>query len=85
MEHVELCFLPTAKELTPLEHKLGATIARARKNHGMTQEQLASLLNVSRQAISHWEMGDSQPNYEMLVKLVQVLELNTAELLLPRQ
>lgn len=47
----------------------------------MTQEQLAARLNVSRQSISHWENDNSQPNVEMLLKLMQVLELAAADLL----
>ena len=39
-------------------------------------------MNVSRQAISHWENGDSLPNYDMLVRLMDVLHM-TAEELLP--
>ncbi len=72
---------PAKKELKALEHTLGAKIAHTRKEQGMTQEKLAARLNVSRQCISHWEKGDSQPNYEMLVKLVQVLEMDAADLL----
>ena len=33
-----------------------------RKSKGMSQEQLAACVNVSRQAISKWELGGSQPD-----------------------
>ena len=33
-----------------------------RKDNGLTQEQLAEKLNVSRQAVSRWEAGDSAPD-----------------------
>lgn len=39
--------------------KLSDKIFKLRKEHGMTQENLAEQLNVSRQAISCWEMGVS--------------------------
>ena len=38
---------------------LGNTIARLRKERGMTQEQLANELNISYQAVSKWENGVS--------------------------
>lgn len=40
---------------------LGEKIAAHRKRIGMSQEALAGKLNVSRQAISKWETGDSEP------------------------
>ena len=38
--------------------KLSDKIVRLRKSNGMSQEELADKLGVSRQAISRWEMGD---------------------------
>jgi transcriptional regulator with XRE-family HTH domain len=38
--------------------KLGAALKAARKRKGMTQEQVANRLNVTKMAISHWERGD---------------------------
>ncbi len=39
--------------------KIGSFIMQKRKNLGLTQQQLADKLNVSFQAISKWETGDS--------------------------
>ena len=36
-------------------------ILQARKAKGMTQEQLASAMGVSRQLVSHWENGRAEP------------------------
>ena len=47
-----------------------------RRARGMTQEQLAQEMNVSRQTISHWENGRAQPDIDMLKKLYRVLEYN---------
>ncbi len=45
---------------------LGNKIRELRKNRGLTQEQLASALNVSPQAVSKWEMAASYPDTTML-------------------
>lgn len=45
----------------------------ARKAAGLSQEQLANLMNMSRQGVSHWENGRTLPDAETLKKLSQVL------------
>ena len=55
---------------------LAEQLVAARKACGMTQEQLSEALNMSRQAISHWETGRSLPDAEMLVKISKVLKYN---------
>ena len=40
-----------------------------RKQKGYSQEELANRLNVSRQTISKWEVGDSTPDMEKLVAI----------------
>ena len=46
---------------------LGKNIAKARKNAGMTQEQLAEKLQVARQTVSKWEAGVTVPTVPGLV------------------
>lgn len=53
---------------------IGEQIRAARKAKRMTQDQLAEILNMSRQGISHWEQGRTSPDAEMLLRLSQVLE-----------
>lgn len=48
-------------------------IREARERLGLTQEALAEQLNVSRQAVSKWEMGSSEPSLENLQALSRVL------------
>lgn len=48
-------------------------IREARERLGLTQEALAEQLDVSRQAVSKWEMGSSEPNLENLQALSRVL------------
>ncbi|MBR2036426.1 MAG: helix-turn-helix transcriptional regulator [Agathobacter sp.] len=48
---------------------LSEKIYKLRKNSGLSQEQLAEKLNVSRQAISKWESGTAVPESEKLVTI----------------
>ncbi len=52
--------------------ELGKYIARQRKLKGLSQENLAELLNVSRQAISKWERGIAVPSTENLFEMSKV-------------
>ena len=52
----------------------GEKLAALRRRKGITQEQLAEILQVSRQSVSRWEMGTAFPETEKLVKLGRLLE-----------
>lgn len=54
--------------------KVGRAILEQRKTKGMTQKQLADLLNVSYQAVSRWEQGISLPSVDMIYDIAQTLE-----------
>lgn len=61
--------------------QLGKKIKQLRKLSGMTQEQLAEKLNVSRQALSKWENGTSTPDIESVVKISTLFQISLDELL----
>ena len=44
---------------------LGEKLQLLRRSRGLSQEQLAAELDVSRQAISKWECGDSTPDLDI--------------------
>lgn len=48
---------------------LGEKLTQARKTAGLTQADAAAKLNVSRQAVSRWESGQSKPSTEKLLAL----------------
>ena len=48
---------------------LSEKLYKLRKNSGLSQEQLAEQLNVSRQAISKWESGTAVPESEKLITI----------------
>lgn len=64
--------------------KIAAFIAYKRKQLGLTQTEIAKILNVSFQAVSKWENG-TLPNVEMLVDLAQVLQVSVDEILAGRE
>lgn len=53
-----------------------------RKQKGLSQEELANRLNVSRQTISKWEVGDSSPDMEKLVAISDLFGISLDELVL---
>jgi putative transcriptional regulator len=60
---------------------LNENIKTIRKNKGMTQEELASQLHVTRQTISKWEKGLSVPDADMLSRMAEIFDVSVAELL----
>ena len=56
------------------------TIARLRKERGMTQAQLAERVYVTRQAVSRWETGESEPGVDMRKLLAGVFGVSSAQL-----
>ena len=60
---------------------LNENIKNLRKQKGLSQEELASRLNVVRQTVSKWERGLSVPDADMLEKIAQVLEVSIGDLL----
>lgn len=60
---------------------LQSKIIKLRKQSGLSQEDMAEKLNVSRQTISRWEVGSAQPDAENLRQLSQLFGV-TADYLL---
>ena len=55
---------------------LGEKIQVLRKQKGMSQEQLADALNISRQAVSKWETNESQPDIERLKEISSMFNVS---------
>lgn len=62
-------------------NSLGNNIRAFRKNKGLTQEELADLLNITPQAVSRWESAVGMPDVSMLIPLAQTLGVSTDALL----
>lgn len=61
--------------------KIAYNIKRLRTAKGITQEVFAKTVNVSRQAISSWETGRTQPDIEMIGTLAEALDVSVEELI----
>lgn len=59
---------------------LNKKLSILRKQSGLTQEQLAEVLSVSRQAISKWERGEAVPDLNTLIALDDFYDINLDEL-----
>ena len=55
-----------------------------RKQKGFSQEELANRLNVSRQTVSKWEVGDSTPDMEKLIAISDLFGISLDELILDK-
>ena len=62
-------------------NKVNHMIKRLRQDKNMNQEQLAEQLHVTRQAVSNWETGKTQPDIEMLTKIAEYFEVSVEYLI----
>ena len=53
--------------------KTGDKIAKLRKQNNLTQDQLASLLKVSRQSVSKWESNITYPETDKIIRISKTL------------
>lgn len=61
--------------------QIGDTISRVRQNKNMTQEEFASRLGVTPQAVSRWERGSSLPDISLVKGICNVLSISADSLL----
>ena len=59
----------------------GKLISHKRKQKNYTQEQLAEKIGVSNKTISKWETGKCMPDYTIIKKLCETLEITMTELI----
>ena len=56
-------------------------ILQLRTSKGISQEELAEMLGVSRQSVSKWEMGQALPQIDKVLQLSEIFSVSTDELL----
>ena len=59
----------------------GANIKRLREQHGLTQEQLGKMVDVSRSTITQWERGWTTPRMGNVLLLAGALAVSTADII----
>ena len=59
---------------------LGEKLLKLRKKKGLSQEEVADKLYVTRQTISKWETDQSMPDFDKVVPICQLYEISTEEL-----
>lgn len=64
---------------------IGSKIASARKAKNLTQEQLAEIMNVTRQSVSRWESEQSYPEMDKIGFLAEALGVSCDYLLREEQ
>ena len=69
------------KEKAEIKRSLGEVLKQHREECRMTQEFVAESVGVSRQAVSKWENGTSDPSTSNLIALAKLFDLSAEELL----
>ena len=62
--------------------EFGERVKAVRMGAGLTQEQFASRIGVTRQAVSNWENGRNLPDIEVVIALSQTFGVSLDELIL---
>ncbi|MBE7035140.1 MAG: phosphoglucosamine mutase [Ruminococcaceae bacterium] len=60
---------------------IGEKISKLRQAAGISQEQLAEKISVSRQSVSKWEMDQAQPQIDKVLQLCELFDISTDTLL----
>lgn len=64
---------------------MNEVIKKNRISLGYTQNELASMLNVTRQTVSKWELGINEPDIETIKKLADIFNISTEELIIANE
>lgn len=61
--------------------KFGDKLIKLRKKHGLSQEDLANKLNVSRQSVSKWESNNTYPETDKIVQICNIFNCSVDDLI----
>lgn len=63
------------------QKKIGVFLKELRKKKGLTQEQLAEIVQVSNRTVSRWENGNNMPDLDILIELSDFYKVDLREIL----
>lgn len=61
--------------------KFNEKLIKLRKEMGLSQEELGNKLNVARQTVSKWELGETTPEMDRLIKMSEIFNITLDELI----
>ena len=61
--------------------KIGNFLKELRKEHNLSQEQLADRFNVSSRSVSRWENGKTMPDISLMIELADFYDIDIRDLL----
>ena len=64
-----------------MQYEIGNRIRMYRKESGLTQEQLADKINVTKSRVSNWEQGINRPDADILADICRALNVSPSSLL----
>lgn len=64
-----------------MNKKIGQLLKEARKNCGMTQVEVAQMLDVSDGTVSNWEKAAAEPDIDTFVEVCKIYGVNPADVL----
>lgn len=64
-----------------LKYEIGNRIRKYRKDSGLTQEQLAEKISVTKSRVSNWEQGINRPDADILGAICRALNVSPSDLL----
>ena len=64
-----------------MKYEIGTRIRKYRKDRGLTQEQLANMIGISKGRVSNWEQGINRPDADVLADICVALNVSPSEIL----
>ncbi len=64
-----------------MKYEIGNRIRKYRKESGLTQEQLAEKINVTKSRVSNWEQGINRPDTDILGAICRAMNVSPSDLL----
>lgn len=61
--------------------KFNEKLINLRKKAGLSQEELGYKLNVTRQTVSKWELGQTTPEMDKLIEISKIFNISVDELI----